>query len=806
MVVEGIGLCSGIGSPPSPTTHKSCKDCSREESIGKKRRAHCIQSKHNPSRHAKGLVGWNWLCCEASQTRKMQELSEEHPDNNAAREAYLEFNFFNGVMVDCSNVGSSWNSPSTSSDDMSIASSTVVDTSGQGKGGTDSDWDCILTEVCQERPTTNTTPNVKKITLESIDSPNRKPCMSALGIHMCDCEEDSMYCNLVTCIASHSDGKKATFDRASQEKVVPEEMESKNHDCKNCWHVSRKKQGKCHYARTETVSSDNERASGSELGNSTAIAAWATVVLDSHCRASKLTEGFVEAVSPMKGFNSITTTKGRTPTIASHLELTESALSQGKLCSIYEEDTGLEQHNAQRQALSLITSTLRTQLAGLKLDVGRVSVTEPAPDGTLHGVLHCTLKDGLPNYTFLLDDYEEVLTAKIWLGDMKVGRHHEVWKYSFYTLREEKKRKGKSGWKNWRRKDKLHATVVGKMKVSSVLCSDGKNKLSVKSKCILFSPRLSELTMQEEASASVPDHSSLMSLSSPACATALWQSSSPTFAGVERSRQATQTRCRNSIIQGIAFDADTQSFPDCLLNSSSPQHAELAAMLINVPVPLQVQDSLVMIKDQHLEAGITVILPSGKHGRPLCDMNGPSPLIRRWKEGGKCDCKGWDLGCGLMVLSNSRKRARLHSESSKLRRLEGAGHCRTLKLYKQDTDQEEAFFSLSPQANGLLGLDFCAPLSPLQAFAIAVATLHGRDSKVSQRASDCTKSTVLSQGMFAYQKDKDPWSVEKGNMTKLQTTQTVDSKLQEIWQHQIAINNFNENVHASKSARFFERL
>ncbi|MCO5604132.1 hypothetical protein L7F22_058292 [Adiantum nelumboides] len=720
-------------------------------------------------------------------------------------------------MVDCSNMDSSWNSLSTSSDTLPIASITVVDTTRQAKGGT-SDWNCILREVCQERPPNSTvSPTAKQSTSKNTDLYNRKPCMSGLGIYMCDCEEDSTYCNLVTRVLPLSEKNKTTIDRA-QERGVPEEMEI-NDDGKNCWHALRKKEGKFQDARIETRSSDKERASGNEFGNTSAIAA---MVSDSPCRGSKLAKGFVQTPSLMKGSGSVCT-KGRVPTIASHLELTESATSQSKICSNHEEDKDLAQPSAPGQNCSVVASTLRTQLAGLKLDVGSPSVLEPAPYGTLHGVLHCTLKDGLPNYTFLLDDYDEVLSAKIWVEDMKVGRQHEMWKYSFYTLREERKRKGKPGWKNWRRKDKLHATLVGKMKVSSVLCIEEKNKVLVKSKCILFSPRLNELAVVEEgknssqALLSLPDtrvrycsntDTNLCSLSgtatgstssmslSPAGVTALWKSSSPAkFVEVEtahKSRQMTDNCRGDSTIEGTAF-------PDCLF-TSSPQHAELAAMLIDVP--LQRQDRRVPITDQRLEAGITVILPSGNHGRPLCDLKGPSPLIRRWKEGGKCDCKGWDLGCGLVVLGNWKKaKIKGISESSES---QGAGQSRPLRLYKQDTDQEEVFFSLAPQSNGLLGLEFRAPLSPLQAFAIAVATLHGRETRVSQRPdSVCSHSTEVSQGIS---KDDDGWPVTKGNMKKLFTTQAVNSKHPQMWQPQIAINNSFVKVHASEPALSFERV
>lgn len=47
----------------------------------------------------------------------------------------------------------------------------------------------------------------------------------------------------------------------------------------------------------------------------------------------------------------------------------------------------------------------------------------------------------------------------------------------------------------------------------------------------------------------------------------------------------------------------------------------------------------------------TVIIPGGVHSIP--EKGEPTPLIRRWRSGGCCDCGGWDVGCKLHVLSTN---------------------------------------------------------------------------------------------------------------------------------------------------------
>ncbi|KAL0333241.1 UNVERIFIED_CONTAM: hypothetical protein Sangu_1480300 [Sesamum angustifolium] len=51
--------------------------------------------------------------------------------------------------------------------------------------------------------------------------------------------------------------------------------------------------------------------------------------------------------------------------------------------------------------------------------------------------------------------------------------------------------------------------------------------------------------------------------------------------------------------------------------------------------------------------GMVVILPGAPHGAPI--KGTPSSLISRWRSGGSCDCGGWDVGCNLRILTNTRK-------------------------------------------------------------------------------------------------------------------------------------------------------
>uniref|UniRef100_A0A7N0U3P5 Uncharacterized protein n=1 Tax=Kalanchoe fedtschenkoi TaxID=63787 RepID=A0A7N0U3P5_KALFE len=108
----------------------------------------------------------------------------------------------------------------------------------------------------------------------------------------------------------------------------------------------------------------------------------------------------------------------------------------------------------------------------------------------------------------------------------------------------------------------------------------------------------------------------------------------------------------------------------------------------------------------------TVILPNGFHTLP--SMGKPSPLIDRWRSGGQCDCGGWDSGCKLRILTDSKCQPNSFVK---------------FKLYDQGgADEKLPVVNLAPfkDKEGVLSVSFSSSISPLQAFSICLAVLDTR--------------------------------------------------------------------------------
>lgn len=62
------------------------------------------------------------------------------------------------------------------------------------------------------------------------------------------------------------------------------------------------------------------------------------------------------------------------------------------------------------------------------------------------------------------------------------------------------------------------------------------------------------------------------------------------------------------------------------------------------------------IPSSTVAADVKVITASGTHGSPNSDGGVPSPLLKRWRSSGGCDCGGWDMACPVAVFDNSSAR------------------------------------------------------------------------------------------------------------------------------------------------------
>ncbi|KAI3760522.1 hypothetical protein L1987_50917 [Smallanthus sonchifolius] len=135
---------------------------------------------------------------------------------------------------------------------------------------------------------------------------------------------------------------------------------------------------------------------------------------------------------------------------------------------------------------------------------------------------------------------------------------------------------------------------------------------------------------------------------------------------------------------------------------------ELAAIVVRFPrkeVEVENQDCFSM----------TVILPGGHHSAPR--KGEPSPLIQRWRCGGRCDCDGWDVGCRLNILTNKVQSNRRSNPPE------------SFDLFLQgDVINERPFFSLSPVKEGIFSVDYNSSLPLVHAFSICISVIECRKS------------------------------------------------------------------------------
>lgn len=116
--------------------------------------------------------------------------------------------------------------------------------------------------------------------------------------------------------------------------------------------------------------------------------------------------------------------------------------------------------------------------------------------------------------------------------------------------------------------------------------------------------------------------------------------------------------------------------------------------------------------------GTVVILPGAVHGIPI--KGAPSSLISRWRSGGSCDCGGWDVGCKLRILADSRKASNNIQDSI-------SNSIDHLNLFMEGGDQKSRpVFSLKPFSDEFYSIELDASMSLLEAFATSVAYLTSR--------------------------------------------------------------------------------
>lgn len=339
-----------------------------------------------------------------------------------------------------------------------------------------------------------------------------------------------------------------------------------------------------------------------------------------------------------------------------------------------------------RKLLSM-TSTNSTSTG---TDKSSLSIRAPAVVSL--GMLHITWKGGIPHFVFSLDEKKEIYVTSLMNTDPNNSCSSKHL-YLFYSRSQ--------GQKNV-----VHDTepclIVGRMKVTTSLSLSVNNSKVVESEFVLST---SCEASSEETQASM--NNLRRNKGMPKKMIGLFKNSHSSKQRSISRVDGTANPILESSLSETSGDACSNLDALCsneILRSYTPSNFELAAIIVRAPfrdnerqaesggwglkflrrVGLKIPESLdeTLPSDGTRNAGncstsIDVVIPAGIHGGPRTRTGGPSTLTERWKNGGQCDCGGWDLGCPLNVL---RTRSTGEEEPSQA---DMQGNTKSLNLYLQ---------------------------------------------------------------------------------------------------------------------------
>ncbi|EXB30485.1 hypothetical protein L484_006035 [Morus notabilis] len=362
--------------------------------------------------------------------------------------------------------------------------------------------------------------------------------------------------------------------------------------------------------------------------------------------------------------------------------------------------------DGQYVSLAMRSGKVKLGMTGCKkIDVNELAKDKKPGPATVQALLQVAVKNGLPLFTFAVNNESNILAATVkMLNTTKKDGHICI--YTFFTIQNMKKKNG--SWINQGGRGNSHdyiSNVVAQMKVSdsgfSNLCTQ--NKIGVR-EFVLFSVDLkqtdnqsSEFQPNNELAAIVvkfPKKFNPSSMKDGPPANAYGVNSKDSLSGLD---------CHSNSVKDVQFQ------------------------------PFFSGEDFI---------STTVILPSAVHSLP--SKGGPSSLIGRWSSGGSCDCGGWDPGCKVWILSNQNQ---VHKNLSSSK---GCPITDRLELFTRGGMQEnQQVFSLSPFKEGIYSVEFNSSLSILQAFSICTAVLDSRKRcEVSESRNPFEEKTFGEQPML----------------------------------------------------------
>ncbi|KAL2342756.1 hypothetical protein Fmac_004041 [Flemingia macrophylla] len=367
----------------------------------------------------------------------------------------------------------------------------------------------------------------------------------------------------------------------------------------------------------------------------------------------------------------------------------------------------------------------------------------------LHGNLKLENKHGVPFFEFKVKCPEDMFVAKTW----RAGNDFN-WVYTFHSIDNRKKSNATGLGSHDLDKD---SSIVAQMLVSCNLCSELEGRVfdnSMVSEFVLYDFTHSRQGVScEKKSFSEPDASKTLKDSHVG-----WKEET---LGLDENLVVKRKLQDKPLSSHVEFD-DLNSYP--FLPTECYSNLESAAIVLQIPFSkreslkykrgdrisaeeyFNISDlsSVKHRKSPHcdqIQEQVKVVIPSGNHGLPNAQNQGPSSLLDRLRHGGGCDCGGWDMACPLILLANPC--------------IQFAEDCPLLEEYQpfelfvQGAKGSSPTFSMKRIEEGHYAVDFHAQLSALQAFSICVSILHGTSSfsggghEKNQQLSQCSSLKML---------------------------------------------------------------
>ncbi|CAA3009210.1 Hypothetical predicted protein [Olea europaea subsp. europaea] len=275
------------------------------------------------------------------------------------------------------------------------------------------------------------------------------------------------------------------------------------------------------------------------------------------------------------------------------------------------------------------------------------------------GMLQCTWKNGLPQYTFSMDDTRKIYVASSFKVESPDGKVLDC-VYTFHSM--------ENGSKDCDKRE-VEPELVGKMRVSSSITFCSNNSEIMETRFVLFRSDDNNLGEMQSSSHSLQQNKRL----------------ARKIVDVFKSTRSYKERPSPKFVEKSASFEDTyrhsshqvQKSPNPVEASVESQYApnlELAAIVMRHHTCKKSKESGIggwglkflersginsLISSEcspqncgECSMSMNIIVPADVHGGPRTRIGGPSSLIERWISGGRCDCGGWDIGCPLTVLDS----------------------------------------------------------------------------------------------------------------------------------------------------------